>query len=126
MFNRPITAEGAKLPGPAIAASDGIPARPEELTQGDEIPSQLGGSASTWGPERTAPPQQQRQAAGRYDKLEPTTRPSRARTTEPAKHHHLGDGMDRRNPSHTWLVVGEGERVEESLNSPKGCGPRVE
>ena len=64
-FNRAITAEGAKLPEPAAAASDGIPDRPEELTRGDEIPSQLGGSASTWGPERTATPREQDQPEGR-------------------------------------------------------------
>nr|DAJ39998.1 MAG TPA: hypothetical protein [Caudoviricetes sp.] len=46
-FNRPITAEGAKLPGPAAATSGGLAVRQEELTRGVEIPSQLGGSAST-------------------------------------------------------------------------------
>lgn len=80
-------------------SSGGPAARPEELTRGAEIPSQLGGSASTRGPERTAPPREQDQPEGRYDKLELATRPSRARTTEPTNRHHLGDGMDRRDPS---------------------------
>lgn len=54
-FNRPITAEGAKLPGPAAAASGGLPDRSEELTRIGEIPGKPGGSASTWGPGRTGP-----------------------------------------------------------------------
>jgi hypothetical protein len=52
-FNEPITAEGAKLPDPVAAASGGLPGRPEELTQGDEIPGKPGGFASTRWPGRT-------------------------------------------------------------------------
>ena len=62
-------------------SSGGPPARPEELTRGVEIPGQPGGSAGTWGPERTGQPRSI--SRGPQDKLELTTRPSRARTTEP-------------------------------------------
>nr|DAR13473.1 MAG TPA: hypothetical protein [Caudoviricetes sp.]DAY40358.1 MAG TPA: hypothetical protein [Caudoviricetes sp.] len=52
-------------------ASGGHPARPEELTRGDEIPSQLGGFASTRWPGRTGlrrdtPPGVLSQADHRY------------------------------------------------------------
>nr|DAO34540.1 MAG TPA: hypothetical protein [Caudoviricetes sp.] len=53
-FNRAITAKGAKPSEPAAASQRRMSAaRPGELTRGAEIPSQLGGFASTRRPGRT-------------------------------------------------------------------------
>lgn len=120
-FNRPITAKGATLPGPAVAASDGIPARPEELTRGDEIPSQLGGFASTRWPGRTGP-------VGYTPTPRQVDHHSTARTARIAGYRQSSSapsGKALRVPRRLRLVV-RGRAAKRVSDVVDDVGPRVE
>nr|DAF52214.1 MAG TPA: hypothetical protein [Siphoviridae sp. ctq8D8] len=84
-FNRAITAKGAKPSEPAAAIQRRMSAaRPGELTRGAEIPSQLGGFASTRRPGRTGPVGESHP----QDKSTSATRLARPGQLDSANHHH--------------------------------------